>query len=688
MNIIKSIRFIFLFILTFSVIIYPEEIKHTKYTGIPFAAKKWSKWIHIQFLGNDLEKQKKVAEKAAALGYDTVVLMFFGRVSLDCGVGDGVFSKQDTQKLINYITRDLKMTVIPEIKLLAKSERTYGKNFVKNNPDFFIKGKYNESSIIDPFFKINGKTLYDLYIIGLIDELIDLFKGPAIFILGYDEYDSTAISQVAEKNNLSTQELWAGTLNKVSKYLIDKNISPMIWGDMLLSKRLADDDNPVGYPADEGFNYYEPLNSRYPSDSPIDTLDFVREIKYREKMIIGDWHYNGGDNKNRYPSIDYFKWLGFGGILGATWGDMKNTKNFSAYAKNNNCMGMICTLFHYISQPELQHLLFPTLENNILLMNNPEIQIPAPSSVIITKDDNKISCVRPGDKIKIAFKDSDKERDLEIFKYGDRRNMIISITNQDTFFAWQIPAGIEGFIDIIGRAKNKTGFKTSYYLETALLISDKTYIRRKSDCLLGFSFPGAVTADNEDFILLDGKSDIGFALKHENAKIVSDGILCSGAGGIKICRSPGDAYAIKNGFTILIEFTVNEFPKPPKSSCLFAWGPWGKGPRVFIQTDGSVIGQVGTGGAIAAITSSDHLKKSERNNIKFICNGKNILLYLNGKKNEDKFTAAVEAPLDYAISLGCIFKNDTKYFELPKGINHEFHGKIHKLEVRDDFVFN
>ena len=160
MNIIKSIRFIFLFILTFSVIIYPEEIKHTKYTGIPFAAKKWSKWIHIQFLGNDLEKQKKVAEKAAALGYDTVVLMFFGRISLDCGVGDGVFSKQDTQKLINYITRDLKMTVIPEIKLLAKSERTYGKNFVKNNPDFFIKGKHNESSIIDPFFKINGKRFF------------------------------------------------------------------------------------------------------------------------------------------------------------------------------------------------------------------------------------------------------------------------------------------------------------------------------------------------------------------------------------------------------------------------------------------------------------------------------------------------------------------------------------------------
>ncbi|HBE04498.1 MAG TPA: hypothetical protein DC049_18765, partial [Spirochaetia bacterium] len=554
-------KVIYLFFLTFC--LFPAEKNQ------PVTLKKW---LHVPVY--DCTAAKEIIKTAKELGYETIIIRWEGKLNIG-PVKNEKFSRQEAEDLIDYVKNRLGLEAIPEIKLLSKTQLTFGQNFIKEHPEMILTGEGLRANTMDVFQKTeSGKTVLEEIVLPFIDEYAGLYRNPSHFYLGWDEYPTEDIKKIADKHNMTVSDVWAGTLNTVCDHLIRKKITPMISGDQMLSPALADENNALKYPADSRFKYFSPLYSRMPVNSAVDLLPCITDIKNKDKIAVVPWHYNKGSLEGEYPSIDFFKWLGFGQIYGASWFGDSAISAFSGYAHKKNCTGMIATLWHIHNSPAVKPLLLPVLVNSIQYFNNPGLPVPADINpkIIIRSDNKNTAAVKPGDTILLSLSaagsglrfnlrqrsgdDAKDYKEWEQMPFESREQWLKSEQGKD-YVSWK-PAR-PGFYDLVGETY-KNNLLHQGYMECGLLVSPVSVAEpAPGNCLLGADLTkDIVQCDGISAVILRGKGNAKFGILKNGAIAGPEGVDCRGTGGILIYKSAYDCNALLAERTAMIEFRINK----------------------------------------------------------------------------------------------------------------------------------
>ncbi|OGV35301.1 MAG: hypothetical protein A2020_06160 [Lentisphaerae bacterium GWF2_45_14] len=619
-------------------------------------------WIHLHPNGlkSQFEEFKEFGRRSKEAGYTTIMIRFTNPRGYD---------KAAAKELIKYYKNDLGLKVIPEFKLLGKSQKTYGAKFVKDHPDLFV------GQVIDPYAKYEGKPAFDSLIIPMVDEHIKLFDNPEYFMLGWDEYDTDNIKKIADRNGKTISEVWAGTLNRVNDYLLSKNITPIIFGDQLISKQLAKEGNPAGYPADKRFENYSAMHGIYPPQSKTDMIEFVKDIKNRDKIIMADWHY---ENEKEYPSIDYFKWLGFKEVIPVTWGNDGNMKYFSKYAADKGSTKMMASVWHYSYHPAVRHLLWPTVDNSIIYFNNPDMEIPARPKVSALKDGKPIVSAKPGETITLNMSPAGENVEFEVYPaHKMLREDVITVKGNE----WKIPENAkEGLWTVQGYSKRKDGYLLHGMIEAGLLIDPTPFaVKREKGSFISSDFSKCVSfGEKNEYVLLNGDSETNFGIIEDNASIENGAFLCK-QGGMLAGRSNSDSDAMSKDKTVMVEFMIDKFPGEEQEwAGILTWGHYGYGFRVILWHKKLYAQIFGDGNEKVYLISKGNLEEGKKYLAVFNMNDKEATLYLNGVEQAKELTSfQSEIPVTNPLSVGCSFEGKLRKC---------FNGKIYRFAIWNKFV--
>ncbi|MBQ4323031.1 MAG: family 20 glycosylhydrolase [Clostridia bacterium] len=151
------------------------------------------------------------------------------------------------------------------------------------------------------------------------EEQISLCGDARYFHLGFDEVYTYTSS--AEKINDLLR-----FLNKTASELLDRGITPIIWGDMLFAKGT--------FPEENG-RYSLNLKTKALSDQILNGLD--------KRIVIADWQYH--IKKEPVLSSLELKKRGFQ-VLSCPWFDKDNIRAVIRSAVQNQLEGVICTTWH------------------------------------------------------------------------------------------------------------------------------------------------------------------------------------------------------------------------------------------------------------------------------------------------------------------------------------------------------
>lgn len=207
-------------------------------------------------------------------------------------------------------------------------------------PHFAFLSHQNVSFVlkdISPELLYNSQTLdprnpaiYPL-IFNVIDEVVELIN-PKIIHIGHDEVTGHTEEQIEKFGPILPAELFLFNVKKINNYLLNKNISVWMWGDMLIHKNDFQEMHPGALNATQEYRWL------------VDSIP--------KNITICDWHYKHYKGKLKqkldFSSVDYFLNKGFH-VVGATYNVNEMTRQFSNYIieKNNpKFNGMIATSWH------------------------------------------------------------------------------------------------------------------------------------------------------------------------------------------------------------------------------------------------------------------------------------------------------------------------------------------------------
>ena len=292
------------------------------------------KGFQIPLVGSGSKQQIISAINRIAGNFNLLIIIVNNKVQYDTypeissREGDSYFPvryydrpmpKSDLKDIVEY-AKSKGFEVVPEVNFFSHQEKL----FRKTHPELMFNEVTYDSMKSDTY-----KIVY-----AIIDELIEIFK-PKYFHIGHDEVREFFISNSDNKSNIPSYRDFAADINMISNYLQQKNISTMIYGDMLL--------HPDHFDIDE---YYKKWLHG-------DTHNYYKAIDLLDKnIIIVDWHYWWGSDK--FPTVDYFTSKGFR-VLGSAWKDKETTNSFINYICNTNnskVLGMIITAGHHFAWRE------------------------------------------------------------------------------------------------------------------------------------------------------------------------------------------------------------------------------------------------------------------------------------------------------------------------------------------------
>ncbi|OGV39856.1 MAG: hypothetical protein A2020_15670 [Lentisphaerae bacterium GWF2_45_14] len=625
---------------------------------------KMESWIHVHpgGLKSHFEEYKEFGRRSKEAGYTTIMTRFIHRKGYD---------KELARKLLEYYKTDLGLKVIPEFELLGKSQMTFGDEFVKEHPELFV------GQVIDPYAKYEGKPAFDSLIIPMVDEHIELFGNPEYFGLGWDEHDNDNIKEVADKNGKTISEVWAGTLNRVNDYLLSQNITPIIFGDQLISKQLAKEDNPVGYPADKRFENYSATHGVYPPQSKIDMIEFVKDIRNMDKIVMADWHYG---TEKEYPSVDYFKWLGFKEVIPVTWGKDSNMKYFSKYAASRGSTKMMASVWHYSYHPTVRHLLWPTVYNSILYFENPDMAIPVKPKINVLKDGKPIISAEPGETITLSMSEAGKDVEFEVYPANKMlREDVITIKGDK----WKLPDNVkEGLWTIQGYSRRKDGYLLHGMLEAGLYIGKQQLaVEREKTSFISVDFSKCARfGKNNQYVILNGISATNFGIIEDDTSI-KDGALVCKKGGMRAGRSNSDCDSMSGNKTVMVEFKVDKFPgeEQEEGASILGWGCFNDGFRIILWHKKLYVQIFGVGNRKVYLISKSDLELGGKYLAVFNMNDKKATLFLNGvEQAEEQVDLHNEIPITFPLSVGCSYKKDR--------LVSCFDGAIYRFAIWNKFI--
>lgn len=249
------------------------------------------------------------------------------------GWPDGTMTKAEVSR-IKAIADDLGITLIPQINIFGHATMARGgagKHAVLDlNPEY--------QPLFEPFGGWNW-CLSNPEARKLLQELVaerhEAFGNPPFFHIGCDEAETPSCPDCLSH---PFSELFLDHVKAINETITSMGARTMMWHDMLLQR---------GDPRWEGFY------ANGSSETASGFLGFPRDI------IICDWFYGGA--KESYPTLDYFKGMGFQ-VLTCPWLDAGGTKAMGRYAHGNRLFGVLGTLWHHYFGNDMMGV-FLTLSN-------------------------------------------------------------------------------------------------------------------------------------------------------------------------------------------------------------------------------------------------------------------------------------------------------------------------------------
>lgn len=271
---------------------------------------------------------------------------------------------------------------VMEIKILAKQQRILAQ-LAEQHPGLLVPGTRFRAGLLNAGYKFpDGREAFAAIDLAMIQWGLDLIAEirPRYWLLGCDEIPVDQLAAAAKPMGLTAAELLAQCLNRATDLLLERGITPIIWGDMLLSPRLAQPGHGVvGFDHDPRFARLapttNPLYAEFLGETGVSTVTAMNHLRHREQIVVADWYY-GPQEDGEFPSVDYFQAMGFKDVWGATWFTEENIAQFSRYAAARKCGGMMATSWHTSFSSPVRHL-FYRIVNSIVYFSNPEFKPPA-----------------------------------------------------------------------------------------------------------------------------------------------------------------------------------------------------------------------------------------------------------------------------------------------------------------------
>ena len=247
------------------------------------------------------------------------------------GWQDGSMTKDEVSR-IKAIADDLGITLIPQINVFGHATMSRGgagKHAALDfNPEY------------QPLFEPSAGWVWCLsnpetrkLLTSLIWEQLEAFGNPPYFHIGGDEADPPSCPDCIAK---PYSELFLNHIKAMNDAVTAKGARTMMWHDMLLEK---------GDPRWKGF---------YANGTPETAAGF---LEFPRDIIICDWYY--GDAKEDYPTLEYFKGLGFE-TLTCPWKNRAGIKAQGLSARNGKADGILGTLWHHYFGDDLVRIYMTT----------------------------------------------------------------------------------------------------------------------------------------------------------------------------------------------------------------------------------------------------------------------------------------------------------------------------------------
>lgn len=336
-----------------------------------------------------ISRYVELFDELAGLGYNTVFLSLgapgFSVVKIpEPGVvkTEGV-TAADFQTLIRH-ARSRGLEPVLEIKLIGKQRAVLG-DLAKKLPGLLCehagRSPTHHHQVINPGYVLpDGRNVFEAIIFPEIDYFLGLYGAdkPKYFLLGVDEFSVDELAVCAQQKGTTAAALFADTLDRIAGHVLAQGVTPIIWGDMLLSHRLAQPGHGVeGFDHDPRMSHPQfAYHAEFQSKSDVSVLTAVNTLRHRSEIIVADWQYGPGDPQGEFPSVDYFKKLGFKDVWGTTWYNQTGMRNFSQYATSKGCGGMIASTWHTLFSKDVKYLLPVILRNSIVYFKNPAFPPP------------------------------------------------------------------------------------------------------------------------------------------------------------------------------------------------------------------------------------------------------------------------------------------------------------------------
>ncbi len=294
-----------------------------------------------------------------------------------------------TKELADLVAHavDLGLEPVFEMKFIGKQLELL-KGILKKHPGLVIDPR-KRATVLDATYRLpDGRDAYAGASLALVDYLLSLYPAdhPAkYFFLGIDEFSGDDMAELAERLGMSPAQAFAYCLNRGTDHLLAKGITPLVWGDTMLSPTLGTADHGLtlpGYRPDPRLTFrwggaYHAIFGRS-GDHGLHRM--VNHLRDRDKIIVVDWHYAPSPS-GEFPSVDYFQQLGFKDVWGAPWDNEVNIRQLTRYAAGRGCGGMLATAWHDAFTPEKALTLRFIIGTSAALFANPALE-PAPTGPV------------------------------------------------------------------------------------------------------------------------------------------------------------------------------------------------------------------------------------------------------------------------------------------------------------------
>ena len=170
-------------------------------------------------------------------------------------------------------------------------------------------------------------------LVGMIEELLDVFENPPYIHLGCDEADNADTCPLCRKADY--KKLLIDHFRYFGDLVKKRGARPMIWHDMLI--RNAD-----------------PRWKGYVVNGPIWADDVLKNLSH--DYIICDWQYSAPKKDEKWPTQRYFKDQKFD-VIACPWENAQGIASLGNFVKSEKTFGLLCTTWHHFTGSKMRMML-------------------------------------------------------------------------------------------------------------------------------------------------------------------------------------------------------------------------------------------------------------------------------------------------------------------------------------------